>query len=129
MRSRTVYDKHGNIKYDFVDGQLVYAAEEYADRVQTHMVTPDIKPYQSMVDGSMIQGRAQHHEHLARHNCFEVGNEIDTLMKQQPHAQECDPKGRAELIANGIRSLGGHDKFKQALNREIEHIRWNSRED
>lgn len=36
---------------------------------------PDIAPYRSMVTGEMITGRAQHREHLKRHDCIEVGNE------------------------------------------------------
>ncbi len=36
---------------------------------------PDIQPYQSMADGSMITSRSKHREHLREHNCFEVGNE------------------------------------------------------
>lgn len=38
-------------------------------------VMPDIKPYQSMIDGSYIQSRSTHREHLRQHNCIEVGNE------------------------------------------------------
>jgi hypothetical protein len=36
----------------------------------------DIGGYRSMADGSWISGRSQHREHLKRHNCFEVGNEL-----------------------------------------------------
>lgn len=36
---------------------------------------PDIQPYKSMVDGSMIEGRRQHRDHLRQHNCIEIGNE------------------------------------------------------
>ncbi|MDA0676258.1 MAG: hypothetical protein O3A88_07900 [Proteobacteria bacterium] len=38
-------------------------------------VVSDIAPYQSMIDGSMITGRAQHRMHLRDHNCIEIGNE------------------------------------------------------
>ena len=40
-----------------------------------HYILPDIQPYQSMADGSMITGRRQHREHLREHNCIEIGNE------------------------------------------------------
>jgi hypothetical protein len=36
---------------------------------------PDIQPYQSMIDGSMITSRSRHREHLQAHGCIEVGNE------------------------------------------------------
>lgn len=42
-------------------------------------IVTDIQPYRSMITGERVAGRAQHHEHLKRHDCIEVGNE-------QPHA-------------------------------------------
>ena len=59
------------------------------------MVMPDIAPYKSMIDGSMITSRSVHRDHLRQHGCIEVGNEkmetklpppIDTrkeVMRQQ----------------------------------------------
>lgn len=38
-------------------------------------IASDIQPYRSMRTGEMIQGRAQHREHLARFGLIEVGNE------------------------------------------------------
>lgn len=38
-------------------------------------VIPDIKPYSSAIDGSMITSRSHHREHLRAHGCIEVGNE------------------------------------------------------
>ena len=40
-----------------------------------HGVVPDVAPYQSMITGETISGRAQHREHLKQHGCEEVGNE------------------------------------------------------
>lgn len=51
-------------------------------------VMGDINPYQSMVTGEMIQGRAQHREHLRRHNVVEVGNELDKKPQKQPGSPE-----------------------------------------
>lgn len=45
-------------------------------------INTDIKPYKSMIDGSMITSRAQHKAHLKQHGCFEIGNETETLIKQ-----------------------------------------------
>lgn len=39
------------------------------------MVAPDIQPYRSMIDGSIISSRSKHREHLKAHGCIEVGNE------------------------------------------------------
>lgn len=60
------------------------------------MVMPDIKPYQSMVDGSMITSRSQHRDHLRQHNCIEVGNE----KIPEPKREFTATRGlREELIA------------------------------
>ena len=48
-------------------------------RIIAPMVMNDIKPYKSMVDGSMITSRVKHREHLKQHNCFEIGNETKYL--------------------------------------------------
>jgi hypothetical protein len=64
------------------EGEKAWEAKQHMDaghsRV-THHVLPDIQPYQSMVDGSMIQGRRQHREHLKEHRVIEVGNEVKHL--------------------------------------------------
>lgn len=39
------------------------------------MVMPDIQPYQSVIDGSLITSRSRHREHLSAHGCIEMGNE------------------------------------------------------
>ena len=39
------------------------------------IVMPDIAPYRSMIDGSLIGSRSTHREHLRAHDCIEVGNE------------------------------------------------------
>jgi hypothetical protein len=38
-------------------------------------VIPDIDPYRSMIDGSIIGSRSQHRIHLRDHGMIEVGNE------------------------------------------------------
>lgn len=44
-------------------------------RIVAPMVAPDIQPYRSMCDGSMITSRSQHRAHLRQHGVQEVGNE------------------------------------------------------
>ena len=61
--------------YIYVEGKLVEkGSQEHYDSLGP-MVMPDIKPYKSMIDGSMITSRSVHRDHLRQHNCFEVGNE------------------------------------------------------
>lgn len=58
------------------------------------MVSTDIEPYRSMVDGSMITSRSQHKEHLKKHQLVEVGNETKYL-KPKP---KTPPPGLKETI-------------------------------
>jgi hypothetical protein len=39
------------------------------------LIMPDISPYVSMIDGSVINSRSKHRTHLRDHGCIEVGNE------------------------------------------------------
>ncbi len=124
VRSRTIYDSKGERIVEIVNGEVVYSRDELAERVLTHHVMPDIAPYRSMIDGSVIDSRAKHQEHLHRNGCQEIGNDT-SYFKPRP-TPDVDPQGRRELIALQIKGMG-HDNFKRALSREIEHIKWNSR--
>jgi len=39
------------------------------------LVYGDIQPYRSMIDGTLIESRSRHREHLRQHGCIEIGNE------------------------------------------------------
>ena len=61
--------------YIYVNGELVEKhSKEHYDSLGP-MVIPDIAPYKSMIDGSMITSRSVHRDHLREHGCIEVGNE------------------------------------------------------
>lgn len=60
--------------YVQIDGELVEKTNRHSESLAP-MIMPDIQPYQSMADGSMITSRSQHREHLRQHNCIEIGNE------------------------------------------------------
>ena len=47
----------------------------------THMVTSDISGYISQVDGSYIESRSKHRDHLKRHGMIELGNDVPTNVK------------------------------------------------
>lgn len=61
-------------RWIYKNGQAI-PAEEYTPE-PTHYVQGDWQPYQSMCDGSMIEGRRQHREHLKAHGVIEIGNEV-----------------------------------------------------
>ena len=55
------------------------------EEVNGPMIMPDIEPYQSMVDGSMITSRSKHRSHLKEHGCVEVGSEpLENFTKPPP---------------------------------------------
>lgn len=43
---------------------------------QTHMISSDISGYISQVDGSWIESRSKHRDHLKRHGMVELGNDV-----------------------------------------------------
>lgn len=62
-------------------------------------VVEDLKPYRSVVDGSMITSRKAHREHLRRHDLVEVGNEPIKRKKKQytPNSDEIKRELYAQL--------------------------------
>lgn len=87
------------------------------------MIQPDIGAYRSMVDGSMIEGRKAHREHLRRHGVREVGN--DALSLAKPRATGDSPI-RKELIRAQVNEMD-HRSFRSALKKDINFVKWNSR--
>lgn len=88
-------------------------------------VQPDIQPYRSMVDGTMITSRSQHREHLRKHGVVEVGNDWKRAPTGIPDA---DPQHRKELIRAQINAVP-EARLRQMVRKEVEYIRWNSRKD
>ena len=66
-------------------------------RVSDIHVIPDIKPYISMIDGSVINSRSQHRAHLKQHNCIEVGND-SSVMNPKRKPPEPPPGLKETLI-------------------------------
>jgi hypothetical protein len=61
-------------------------------------VFDDMTPYRSPVDGSIINSRSDHRNHLKEHKLIEVGNE-----KLKPRANKpCEPEGIAKDIVRAI---------------------------
>lgn len=89
MRKRWVY----------IDGEAVEVGEDYVNRresTDTHNIIPDIKPYQSMIDGREITSRSKHRAHLKAHGCIEVGNETKYI--NQTKGPLAPPPGLKQTI-------------------------------
>lgn len=99
--------------YIFRNGKLVEKTlVSVPHRVQ---IVSDIAPYRSMVDGSMITGRAQHRTHLRDHNCIEIGNET---MKTTP--LPADNRKRRQVLREQLVNMSDRqaDKIMSALREQ-----------
>lgn len=74
MKSRWIYPSDGSEPYQVGED---YVVPRHANA--QHNIIPDIQPYKSMIDGSMITSRSKHREHLKAHGCVEVGNDSSVL--------------------------------------------------
>lgn len=93
MKSRYIY-KNGEVIYAEERGVVTIDRREEMKVGQAPMVMNDIKPYQSMIDGSEITSRSRHREHLQRHGCIEVGNE-----KMKPKEYRPPPGLKDDVLA------------------------------
>lgn len=115
-------------RWVYINGEAVEIGDDPSPQ-RVHEVMGDITPYKSMVDGSLISSRSQHRAHLKQHGCVEVGNEA---MKQMSHYDNLPktpaPQRRKEML---IRQIGGmtQKEFKQAVKRDVDNVKWNSRTD
>lgn len=84
-------------------------AEEYRgpSSSKSAYVVPDIAPYRSMVDGSMITSRSHHRAHLKQHGMVEIGNEINHHMKQAQQPRNMpDRRELNRAIVESARRVG-----------------------
>lgn len=79
-----------------IDGELYEKGTEPMREPAGPMVMPDIQPYKSMIDGSLITSRSRHREHLRAHNCIEVGNDSSVLNPKRRPLQS--PPGLKETL-------------------------------
>lgn len=110
--------------YIQIDGVLYEKGTEPQSAAEraAHFVQGEIEPYQSMVDGTWITSRTQHREHLRRHGCVEVGNELPAKPRGIP---EVNPQERKSLIAAQVNAMT-HAEFRRAAKRDADFVKWNS---
>lgn len=109
--------------YVQIDGQLYEKGTE--PRKEGTMVMPEIQPYQSMITGEMIYSREQHRQHLRKHGCQEIGNEVAALLKPRG-IPDVAPQQRREILRAQMDSMR-HDDFKKMVKRDLDRIRWETR--
>lgn len=88
-------------RFVFIEGELVEVTEDYRQEPRSTgvMVMGDIQPYQSMVDGRIIEGRRQHREHLRAHRLIEVGDQTHYL---KPRGPIKPPPGLKDVIVREV---------------------------
>lgn len=91
--------------YVLRNGQLVekHLAAPLQD-VNAPMVMGDLKPYQSMVTGEIVESRSRHRQILREHRLVEVGNETHYL-KSKPITP---PPGLKETLIQQVRKHRGY---------------------
>jgi hypothetical protein len=70
------------------------------------MVASDISGYISQVDGSWIESRSKHRDHLKRHGMIELGNDVPTKTKDieiSRKSQEQRKRAIAEVAYEKLR--------------------------
>ena len=103
--------------YVYEDGEMVEKIR--AKRKDLHYIQDDIKPYQSMIDGSTISSRSQHKRHLKRHGCVEVGNEkMETRLAPQKDS-------RREVLREQLSNMT-HKEANRILERVRNEIRFSN---
>lgn len=106
----------------YIDGQAYEkGVDPMPDRVQ---IMPEIEPYRSMITGELITSRAKHREHLRRHGMVEVGN--DSSLHKAPQPISAASKTRKELLISQVNAMT-HEQFKAAGRRDLERLRWQTR--
>lgn len=66
---------------------------------KSHMIASDIGGYISQIDGSWIESRSKHRDHLKRHGMVELGNDVPMKQKQ---VEIQDNRVRKERIAQQV---------------------------
>ena len=62
------------------------------------MVMSDIDPYISQVDGSVIDSRSKHRNHLKQHRMIELGNDVP-MRQPEPQVSKQSQEARKRQIA------------------------------
>jgi hypothetical protein len=72
------------------EAERSWEAKQTQIRRSAPMVQSDISGYISQIDGSWIDSKSKHRNHLKQHGCIEVGNEkqSNTAPKQDPRLKQ-----------------------------------------
>ena len=101
MRSRYIYDK-GEVIYAEEGGEVKFSHIPETKDAGYHVI-PDVQPFVSMIDGSVINSRSRYREQLKQHGCVEVGND-SSVMNPRPKPLQ-SPPGLKEAIIRAVNEV------------------------
>ena len=109
--------------YVMRNGELV-EKHKANDEINAPMIMGDIAPYQSMIDGSMIQSRSRHREHLRDNGCVEVGNEKMETKLTAPSSEK-----RREVLAQQLGNMTHNEanKIMNSLREQANQMKYHRR--
>ena len=81
------------------EAEEAWKIKQEMTRREAPMVQSDISGYISQVDGSWIESKSKHREHLKRHGMVELGNDVPLKQKQ---VQIQDGEARKQRIAEQV---------------------------
>lgn len=84
--------------YVWKNGKMVEKKPE--KKAPALQIIPDIQPYKSMIDGSMVTSRSRHRTMLRDNNCIEVGNE-----KMETTYAPPDREGRRKVLREQLADM------------------------
>lgn len=101
MRSHYEY-RGGEVIYAVEDGVVTIDKRDCESNTKSFQVMPDIQPYRSMIDGTIINSRSRHREHLRAHGVVEVGNDSSLRAKPKPLQS---PPGLKDAIIRAVNEV------------------------
>ena len=81
------------------EAEEAWKIKQEMTRREAPMVQSDISGYISQIDGSWIESKSKHREHLKRHGMVELGNDVPLKQKQ---VQIQDGEARKQRIAEQV---------------------------
>ena len=86
------------------EAEEAWTIKENMTKRQAPMVQSDIQGYISQVDGSWIDSRSKHRNHLKQHRMIEIGNDVPMQQKQtQAPSAEARKRAIGEIVYSKLK--------------------------
>jgi len=87
-------------RYVQINSELVKVPDDWVPEPRSdYHIMPDIKPYRSMADGTMVTSRSTQREMLARNNVMQIGRDSSLFKPRKPLQS---PPGLKEKIIRAV---------------------------